>query len=107
MSRSDDGRVADILEAAGELAMIVEVGRDEFLVSVLHGRAAERLLEIIGEASNSLSDEFKATHGDVVWRDVAALRILLAHHYHRIDLDQVWEIATVAVPDLVRHLSAG
>ncbi|CAN5789243.1 DUF86 domain-containing protein [soil metagenome] len=104
MSRSDHERVADIIEAATELAMVIEVGRDEFLVSVLHVRAAERLLEIIGEASNSLSDEFKAAHGDVAWRDVAALRILLAHHYHRIDLDQVWEVATVSVPDLVRHL---
>lgn len=70
-------------------------------------RAAERLLEIIGEASNSLSDEFNAAHGEVARRDVAALRILLAHRYHRIDLDQVWEIATVSVPDLVRHLDAG
>jgi uncharacterized protein with HEPN domain len=43
-------------------------------------------------------------HPEVAWRDVGALRILLAHHYHRIDLDQVWQIATVAVSDLVRHL---
>lgn len=107
MSRSDDERVADILEAAGELAMVIEIGRDEFLASALHVRAAERLLEIIGEASNSLSDDFKAAQADVAWRDVAALRILLAHHYHRIDLEQVWQIATIAVPDLVRHLSPG
>ena len=52
MSRTDDERIADILEAAGELAAVVDVGRDEFSVSVLHVRAAERLLEIIGEASN-------------------------------------------------------
>ena len=107
MSRSDDERVADILEAAGEQAMVIEVGRHDFLSSVLHIRASERLLEIIGEASNSLSDDFKAAHTDVAWRDVAALRILLAHHYHRIDLDQVWEIAAVSVPELVRHLPTG
>lgn len=104
MSRGDDERVADILEAAAELAMVVEVGRGPFATSLLHVRAAERLLEIIGEASSSLSGEFKAAHGDIAWRDVAALRILLAHHYHRIDLDQVWEIATAAVPDLVERL---
>lgn len=105
MSRSDDERVADILEAAGELALVVEVGRDEFRASFLRFRAAERLLEIVGEASGSLSDEFKETHPGIAWRDVAALRILLAHHYHRIDLDQVWEIATMSVPDLVRQLN--
>ena len=107
MSRSDEDRIADILEAAGELAMVVGVGRQAFGASPIHVRAAERLLEIIGEASNSLSDDFKDAHLEVAWRDVGALRILLAHHYHRIDLDQVWEIAAASVPDLVRDLKAG
>ncbi len=106
MSRNDDERAADIFEAAAELATVVEVGRASFATSLLHVRAAERLLEIIGEASSSLSDEFKTAHDDIAWRDVAALRILLAHHYHRIDVDQVWQIATVAVPDLVERLRA-
>jgi uncharacterized protein with HEPN domain len=104
LSRSDDERVADILEAADELALVIDVGRDAFAASLLHLRAAERLLEIIGEASTALTDEFKVSHPQVAWRDIGALRILLAHHYHRIDLDQVWQIATVAVPDLVRQL---
>ena len=104
MSRSDDERVADILEAADELAALTRVGHQAFRASTLHARAAERLLEIIGEASNSLSEDFKLRHSEVAWRDISALRILLAHRYHRIDLDQVWQIATDAVPSLVRHL---
>ena len=105
MSRSDDERVADILDAAHELASVVQVGIDEFHAGFLRLRAAERLLEIIGEASGSLSDEFKQAHPGIAWREVTALRILLAHHYHRIDPDQVWAIATMSVPDLVRQLS--
>lgn len=104
MSRSDDQRVADILDAADELAIVTEVGRDAFVSSPLHIRAAERLLEIIGEASNTVTDDFKTNHSEIAWRDISALRILLAHHYHRIDVDQVWEIATGAVPDLARRL---
>lgn len=104
MSRNDDQRVADILDAASELANITDVGKDTFSSSPLHIRAAERLLEIIGEASNTLSDEFKDRHSDVAWRDISALRILLAHHYHRVDVDQVWEIATGAVPGLAERL---
>lgn len=104
MSRGDDERVADILEAAGELSVIAEVGLDRFRSSALHARAAERLLEIIGEASNSLSEEFKGRHPDAAWREIAALRILLAHRYHRVDVDQMWQIATDAVPALVRRL---
>jgi uncharacterized protein with HEPN domain len=104
VSRSDDERVADILDAANELNAVVRVGREAFRASALHARAAERLLEIIGEASNSLSEGFRHRHGDVAWRDISALRILLAHHYHRVDVDQVWQIATDAVPALVRKL---
>lgn len=104
MSRSDDERVTDILEAASELAAVVSVGRRAFTGSVVHQRAAERLLEIIGEAANALSDEFTAARPEVPWRDVGALRILLAHHYHRIDVDQVWQIAVDAVPALARRL---
>ena len=105
MSRGDDQRVADILDAARELADVTLVGHESFRRSPLHTRAAERLLEIIGEASTSLSDEFKLQHSEVPWRDISALRILLAHRYHRIDVDQVWQIATGAVPALAERLS--
>ena len=105
MSRSDEERVADIIEAAEELAAVTSAGRDAFLSSRLRIRAGERTLEIIGEASNGLSDEFKLRHQKVPWRDVGALRILLAHHYHRSDASQVWQIATVAVPELVQQLT--
>ena len=107
MSRSDAERVADILDAARELADAVAVGHDDFVTSLLRTRAAERLLEIIGEASNRLSAEFTDAHPKVPWSDVVALRILLAHHYHRVDVEQVWKIATSSVPDLVRHLGVG
>jgi uncharacterized protein with HEPN domain len=89
VSRSDEERVADILEVAEELALVVAVGRQAFTHSKLHRRAAERLLEIIGEASTALSDAFTSARPGVPWRDVGALRILLARHYHRIDVDQV------------------
>lgn len=104
MSRSDAQRVADILDAAAELVEVTEVDRDAFVSSGLHARAAERLLEIVGEASSALSDDFKARHPEVAWRDISALRILLAHHYHRVDVEQVWEIATGAVPELAERL---
>jgi uncharacterized protein with HEPN domain len=70
--------------------------------------ATERLLEIIGESANTLTDEFRAHHPEVPWRDIIGLRIVLAHHYHRVDPNQVWIIATREVPRLAAQLrSAG
>ena len=104
MSRADDLRIADIVEAAQELATLVADGRPAFDREWMRQRAAERLLEIIGEAANAMSDEFKAGQPDVPWRHVVNLRHLLAHHYHRVDKDQIWTIATVSVPELVEQL---
>jgi uncharacterized protein with HEPN domain len=61
-------------------------------------------LEIIGEAANLLSEETKKSFPDVDWRDITNLRILLAHHYFRVDDEQTWVIASVSVPDLVSKL---
>lgn len=105
MSRADDQRVADILDAGAEVATVVELGPAHFLASPIYQRGVERLLEIIGEASNRLSEEFKERHPNVAWRDIGALRIRLAHHYHRVDPEQVWVIAAEHVPELVRALS--
>ncbi len=104
MSRSDDLRIADVLEAAAQLDALVAEGREAFNSDSIRQRAAERLLEIIGEASNAMSDEFKAEHPDVAWRHVVNLRHPLAHHYHRVDIDQIWTIATVSVPALATAL---
>ena len=112
MSRRDQQRLVDylghILQAIERIERYTEdMSEVAFLDDEMTQDAVIRNFEIIGEASNSLSDSFKAAHSEVAWRDIGALRILLAHHYHRIDLDQVWEIAAVSVPELVRHLPTG
>ena len=107
MSRSDDQRLADILDCAAELAHVVSRGHQAFLDDPILRRAAERLLEIIGEAAATLSDTTTSVYPDVPWRDISRLRIVLAHHYHRVDPEQVWVIATVEVPALAATLDAG
>jgi uncharacterized protein with HEPN domain len=104
VSRSDDQRAADILDAADDIAAIVKAGRTVYDDDRVRRLAVERLLEIVGESANALSDEFRARYPDVPWRDVIGLRIVLAHHYHRVDPNQVWTIATVEVPVLADQL---
>jgi uncharacterized protein with HEPN domain len=69
--------------------------------------AVERLLEIIGESANSLSDDFRAQYPDIAWRDIIGLRLVLAHHYHRVDPSQVWALAEVEVERLAERLRTG
>lgn len=104
MSRTDDQRVLDILDAADLVGGVVKDGRKAWDQDRLGQLAVERLLEIIGESANTLSDDFRAGYADVPWRDIIGLRVVLAHHYHRVDPNQVWAIASVEVPRLAEYL---
>ena len=107
MSRSDEQRVQDILDAAGQILEVVREGRAAWDKDRLKQLAVERLLEIIGESANSLSDDFRAQYPDIAWRDIIGLRVVLAHHYHRVDPNQVWVIAEIEVARLAAQLGTG
>jgi uncharacterized protein with HEPN domain len=79
-------------------------GRHEWDRDRTRRLAVERLLEVIGEAARALSDEGRSRYPNVPWQDVSGLRTVLAHHYHRVDPNQVWTIATVEIPRLARQL---
>lgn len=69
MSRRDEQRLADILAACDELELVSERGRLAFDSDPLIRRAAERLLEIVGESANALSEESKARFETIPWRE--------------------------------------
>lgn len=79
--------------AAGEIAAIVARGRAAFDADVVLRRAVERCLEILGEASKAVSNEFAAAHQNIPWSDMAKVRDRLSHDYHRVDPGQVWTMA--------------
>jgi uncharacterized protein with HEPN domain len=66
--------------------------------------AVERLLEIIGESARAMTADTRALYPEIPWSDVIGLRTVLAHHYHRIDSDQVWTIAVIDIPALLDQL---
>ena len=88
MSRSDEQRVQDILDASDQILEVVKDGRAAWDKDRFRQLAVERLLEIIGESANLLTDGFRAQFPDIAWRDLIGLRIVLAHHYHRVDPNQ-------------------
>jgi uncharacterized protein with HEPN domain len=104
VSRADDQRIDDIVEAASEITAIVADGREAWEHDRVQQLAVERLLEIIGESARAMTDSGRARYPEVPWTDVIGLRTVLAHHYHRVDPDQVWTIATNDIPVLLSRL---
>jgi len=105
VTRSDQHRSADLLDAADELGLIVERGRDAFDTDPIPRRAAERLLEIVDEATKLLDEGTAGQRPEVPWHDISRPRIVPARHYHRVDPEQVRIVATTHVPGLVAALS--
>ncbi|GAB4353619.1 MAG: DUF86 domain-containing protein [Candidatus Abyssubacteria bacterium] len=101
----DDAYLLDILIAARHAnEFMAGLSREEFDRSRLHQDAVVKELEIIGEATRKLSRTFKKQHSEIPWHDLTAMRNRLIHEYFRIDVDEVWEIVTHNIPELIRKI---
>ena len=106
MSRSDEKRLGDIRDMCAMVASLVDRGRATIEADEVLWLALERAVEIAGEAATQVSGETKARLPGVAWKELAAVRVLLAHAYHRVDLDQLWEIAANDFPTVTQALGA-
>lgn len=68
--------------------------REQYLTDEVLCRASIRSLEIIGEATKKLSNDFKYKHSQIEWKKIAGTRDKLIHDYYGIDYDIVWDILT-------------
>lgn len=73
---------------------------EDFLGNKLKQDGVIRELEIIGEASKQLSQEFKEKYSDIPWKDIAGMRDKLIHEYFGVDLNAVWETIEDDLPIL-------
>ncbi len=104
MSRSDEKRLDDIRDMCAKVASLVERGRAAVEADDLLWLALERAIEIAGEAATQVSDDTRANLPTVAWKELSAVRDVLAHAYHRVDLDQLWTIAVKDLPAVAAAL---
>ena len=101
----DPGRLADILNAANNVAAFVNgVGYEEFVSDKMRYYAVLKNVEIIGEAAYMLSKEFKDSHPFIPWNQIAKMRHILVHDYSSVLPTILWETAVCDVPELVEQI---
>jgi uncharacterized protein with HEPN domain len=66
--------------------------------------ALVRVLEIFGEAAARIDPDVHSRAPVIPWRKIIGTRHRLAHAYHEIDADLVWQAATRDVPLLLPTL---
>lgn len=80
------------------------VSRDEFADDLTLQKAFVRSLEIIGEATKNLSDDFREANVQIEWKEVAGMRDKLIHHYFGVDYDLVWDVVKNEIPSLASRI---
>jgi uncharacterized protein with HEPN domain len=60
--------------------------------------AVTRALEIIGEATKNIPEQFKKQHPDIPWREMAGMRDRIIHGYFTIDYEVIWHVIQEDIP---------
>ncbi len=83
----------DILESVVRIQSYVKgMSSEAFSEDFKTQDAVVRNLEIIGEASGKLPEDFIARTPEIEWRKIRALRNILVHEYFGIDDAIVWDV---------------
>lgn len=97
--------IKHILESINNIMEFSDgLSESEFKTNRLKQSAIIRELEIIGEASKNLSEEFKNNHSNIEWKLIAGFRDKLIHHYFGIQLERVWNILEIDLPKLKKEI---
>lgn len=101
MQKDDRVYLHHILDAIGSIQRyIAGISYEDLVRNELVQDGVVRRLEIIGEASRNLSEEFRERHPDVPWHRIIGMRNRIVHAYFSLDLKAVWDAATLDVPEL-------
>jgi uncharacterized protein with HEPN domain len=103
---ADQATLSDIDTAARR---IIDFTRgytfEQFLEDEKTWSAVLHQIGVIGEAVKRLSEPLRAQHPTIPWAKMAAMRNVVIHAYESVDLERVWQTATVSVPALQAALA--
>jgi uncharacterized protein with HEPN domain len=81
-----------------------EKSKNDFISDETLKRAVIRSLEIIGEASKKVPDDFKSKWNSIKWKDMAGMRDRLIHDYMGVNYSIVWDVIKNKIPELHKHI---
>ena len=102
---SDPIRLRHILEAAREALEYAkgrtrsDLDKDRTLQHCL-----VRCIEIVGEAANRITPEFRRAHQEIPWRDAITMRNRLMHAYYDISLNVLWQTVHNDLPAIIEKV---
>ncbi len=74
--------------------------KEKFMKAKIIQDSVIRNLEIIGEAAKHVPASVRKKYDSIEWKRIAGMRDILIHEYFGVDLDRVWQVLKVRLPEL-------
>lgn len=100
--KNDEVYLRHILECIESIESYAPNRKSDFFISKLMQDAVIRNLEVIGEATKCISQDFRQKHPQLPWREMAGLRDVLIHNYFGVGNGIVWNVAREGASNIKR-----
>ncbi len=99
MKKDDTVYLRHILDAIGMVENYTRgLSENEFLSHAMAKDAVVREIEIIGEATKNISDEFQVEHPEIPWMKMIGIRNKIVHEYFNVNFSIVWDTVQEDLP---------
>ena len=93
MTKENKVFLQHILDCIGRIEIYLQnVDYTKFQNDLMMTDAVVRNIEVIGEAANNLTRDFRSGNPQIEWRKVIATRNRIIHGYATVDLEIIWNI---------------
>ena len=104
--KRDKGRLEDILKCIDNVRQFVrDIDYDTFVADTMCYYAVMKNVEIIGEAANMLTRNFRKNYDDLPWRMIVGMRNVLTHGYANVSDVKLWKTATEDLDEMYEVVS--
>ena len=104
-SIKDPARIQHILEAIENINCFMDnKNLDSLKSDKMLYFAVVKNIEIIGEASYKLTNEFKERHSSIPWKQIEKMRHVLVHGYYSISPSLLYNVFTEDIPILHQYI---
>lgn len=102
----DRERLLHMLDAICNIEeFTTSISRQQLFGDKMRYYAVVKNVEIIGEAANMLTQEFRDTHTELPWRAITGMRNVIVHDYVNIHEDMLWDTIQNDVPVLKNQIN--